>query len=222
MFPLKQTASDHWASLVPEVDQVLRTMPLWKLQTVGDERLEFLYINLDRGNRITLKPGVAYCFRAFYELVRDLVEGCVGTVRSEGECQQDRQLTDLGTFLFGQARNSLDAYRPILLDAQKGACLYYQKPLSKQSLVDQIVPWSAHPKELGPNFALAHDKCNNAKSVFLQQKTILSHGWNAKRFIRPNCKSDLSWLGYRAMSRPRCKSPNGCTCRSRKQMDRCG
>jgi hypothetical protein len=50
-------------------------MPLWKLQTVGSEPLEFLYENVGRGNRITLKPGVAYCFRAFYELIRDLIEG---------------------------------------------------------------------------------------------------------------------------------------------------
>ena len=71
LFRFKQSASDRWLSLVAEVDQVVRTMPLWKLQTVGDERLEFLYENLDRGNQITLKAGVAYCFRAFYELIRD-------------------------------------------------------------------------------------------------------------------------------------------------------
>ena len=35
-------------------------MPLWKLQTVGDERLDFLYDNVDRGTIVTLKPGVAY------------------------------------------------------------------------------------------------------------------------------------------------------------------
>jgi hypothetical protein len=65
LFRLKQLASDRWSELVTEVDDVVHTMPLWKLQTVGDERLEFLYENLDRGNRITLKTGVAYCFRAF-------------------------------------------------------------------------------------------------------------------------------------------------------------
>lgn len=72
---LKRSASDRWSTLVAEVDQVVRTMPLWKLQTVGNEPLEFLYENLGRGNRITLKPGVAYCFRAFYELIRDLIQG---------------------------------------------------------------------------------------------------------------------------------------------------
>jgi hypothetical protein len=40
-----------WDRLVTRVDQTLREMPLWKLQTVGDERLEFLYENVDRGTR---------------------------------------------------------------------------------------------------------------------------------------------------------------------------
>src|SRR5262249_46135507 len=64
LFRFKQVASERWSELVAGVDQVVRTMPLWKLQTVGDERLDFLYENLDGGTRITLKPGVAYCLRA--------------------------------------------------------------------------------------------------------------------------------------------------------------
>ena len=83
LFRLKQTASDRWSGLVSEIDQVVRVMPLWKLQTVGDERLDFLYDNVDRGTRITLKPGVAYCLREFYELLRDLIQGGMGEVRSE-------------------------------------------------------------------------------------------------------------------------------------------
>ena len=75
LFRLKQVASDRWSELVTEVDQVVRKMPLWELQTVGEERLDFLYENLHRGNRITLKPGVAYCLRTFYELLRDLIQG---------------------------------------------------------------------------------------------------------------------------------------------------
>lgn len=46
LFRLKQSTPDRWSELVAEVDQVVRTMPLWKLQTVGEERLEFLYENL--------------------------------------------------------------------------------------------------------------------------------------------------------------------------------
>jgi len=119
MFRLRQGSPERWSALVTEVDQVVRVMPLWKLQTVGAERLDFLYQNLDRGSRITLKPGVAYCFRNFYELLRDLIEGA--WVRFVQKLNADRlgSLSDLGTFLFGQARSSLDAYRSILFDVQK-------------------------------------------------------------------------------------------------------
>ena len=37
----------------------------------------------------------------------------------------------------------------IVLDVQKGVCLYCQKPLSKQSQVDHFVPWSRYPADLG-------------------------------------------------------------------------
>ncbi len=158
LFQLKRIATDRWSSLVSEVDEVVRTMPLWKLQTVGDERLEFLYANLDRGNWITLKPGVAYCFRAFYELVRDLIEGAWVRFVQKVNANNLGNVTDLGTFMFGQERSSLDAYRPILLDVQKGICLYCQRPLSQQSQVDHYVPWSRYPADLGHNFVLAHDK----------------------------------------------------------------
>jgi hypothetical protein len=75
LFRLKEADTGRWSELVKEVDQVVRTMPLWKLQTVGEERLDFLYENLDRGSLVTLKPGVAYCLRAFYGLLRDLIQG---------------------------------------------------------------------------------------------------------------------------------------------------
>jgi HNH endonuclease len=164
---LKQSAAGRWSALVTEVDQVVRTMPLWKLQTVGEERLEFLYENLGRGSRITLKPGVAYCFRSFYELVRNLIEGAWVRFVQRLNSVKLGNTADLGTFLFGQERASLDAYRPILLDVQRGACLYCKKPLSGQTQVDHFVPWSRYPSDLGHNFVLAHDRCNNAKSDHL-------------------------------------------------------
>src|SRR5262249_15485223 len=122
-FRLKQASTDRWSRLVRKVEKVVRDMPLWKLQTVGTEPLEFLYENLGVGSRITLKPGVAYCFRAFYELVRDLIEGAWVRFVQKVNAPRLGSVTDLGTFLFGEERASLDAYRPILLDVQKGECL---------------------------------------------------------------------------------------------------
>jgi hypothetical protein len=174
LFRFKQLASARWSALVAAVDQVVCTMPLWKLQTVGEERLDFLYENLDRGTRITLKAGVAYCLRAFYELIRDLIEGAWVRFVQKVNASELGSVTDLGTFLFGEERASLDAYQPILRDVQNGVCLYCQKPLSKQAQVDHFVPWSRYPTDLGHNFVLAHAKCNNAKSDFLAAENHLA------------------------------------------------
>ena len=149
-------------------------MPLWKLQTVGEERLTFLYENLDRGTRITLKPGVAFCLRAFYELIRDLIEGAWVRFVQKVNANKLGNVTDLGTFLFGQERESLDAYRPILMDVQHGICLYCRKDLPKQSQVDHFIPWSRFPVDLGHNFVLAHNQCNNAKSDHLAAEQHLA------------------------------------------------
>ncbi len=174
MFRVKQTAVDRWLSLVAEVDQVIRTMPLWKLQTVGEERLDFLYENLDRGTRITLKPGVAYCFRTFYELLRDLIEGAWLRFVQRHNANNLGSVTDLGAFLFGKERASLDAYRDILFDVQRGTCLYCRKPLPKQTHVDHFIPWSRYPADLGHNFVLAHERCNGDKSDSVAAENHLS------------------------------------------------
>jgi 5-methylcytosine-specific restriction endonuclease McrA len=174
LFRLKQLASDRWSELVTEVDQVVRTMPLWKLQTVGEERLDFLYENLDRGTRITLNPGVAYCLRAFYELIRDLIEGAWVRFVQKVNAGRLGGVTDLGSFLFGEERASLDAYRPILMDVQKGVCLYCGGKLSRQTEVDHFIPWSRYPVDLGHNFVLAHIACNNAKADYLAAEKHLA------------------------------------------------
>jgi len=171
---VKQRDSRNWSALITEVDQVVRTMPLWKLQTVGEERLNFLYDNLDSGTRITLKPGVAYCLRSFYGLIRDIIEGAWARFVQRINANKLGSITDLGTFLFGQDRGSLDAYRPILLEVQQGVCLYCLKDLPKQAQVDHFVPWARYPVDLGHNFVLAHNQCNNAKSDYLAAENHLA------------------------------------------------
>jgi 5-methylcytosine-specific restriction endonuclease McrA len=182
LFRLKQEEPRHWSALVRQVDQVIRVMPLWKLQTVGDERLDFLYDNLDRGTRITLKAGVAYCLRAFYELLRDLIQGAWVRFVQRLNVAALGTVTDLGTFLFGQERASLEAYRPILMDVQHGTCLYCQKPLTKQAQVDHFIPWSRYPADLGHNFVLAHERCNNAKSDYLAAEKHLA-AWHERNLL---------------------------------------
>ena len=46
-----------WVSLRKEVEKIVRTMPLWKLQTLGKQEVPFLYERNSRGRTIELKPG---------------------------------------------------------------------------------------------------------------------------------------------------------------------
>lgn len=168
LFKLKQTAPNLWGSLKTSVKRVVNEMPLWKLQTVGSERLDFLYDNLDSTTtRITLKPGVAFCFRAFYGLMRDLIQGAWVRFVQKLNANDFGNLTDLGTFLFDQERSSLESYRQILIDVQKRQCFYCHKNLHRSMEVDHFIPWSRYPTDLAHNFVLAHPRCNNAKSDYL-------------------------------------------------------
>src|SRR5437868_2072377 len=61
--------------ILRQVERTVKDMPLWRLQTVGKEKLEFLYPNVGCGNQVDLLPGVAFCLRKFYTLIGDLVRG---------------------------------------------------------------------------------------------------------------------------------------------------
>jgi 5-methylcytosine-specific restriction endonuclease McrA len=195
LFRLRQVAPDRWSELVAEVDHVVRTMPLWKLQTVGEERLDFLYENLGRGSRVTLRPGVAFCLRAFYGLLRDLIQGAWVRFVQKVNANRLGSVTDLGTFLFGEERASLEAYRPILMDVQHGTCLYCQKGLPRQAQVDHFIPWSRYPADLGHNFVLAHSHCNNAKSDYLAAEKHLAAWAERNRLHREELQDRLQEAG---------------------------
>ena len=164
---LLQHDPTRWSRLVGDVANTVATMPLWKLQRVGDEVVDFLYPNVGKGRTICLKPGVAYCLRSFYGILRNLIEGAwVNYVRNQN-LQALGHSTDLGSFLFGAERVALNVYRPILAEVQKDTCFYCHQPLRHNGDVDHFIPWSKYPVDLGHNFVLAHVKCNGQKSDFL-------------------------------------------------------
>jgi hypothetical protein len=77
--------SDERASnrLVRKVEAVVSIIPLWNLQTVGKEKLDFLFGDSDQNGNIELRPGIAYCFRKFHPLIQDVVRSaCLRDVRS--------------------------------------------------------------------------------------------------------------------------------------------
>lgn len=154
-----------WNELVAAVNQIVKVMPLWKLQTLGRENFDFLYENTERGSGITLKPGVAYCLRKFHALVTDLVRGAwVRHVRRYNSALMGVS-ADLHEFLFGSERADLSEVAAILREIQEGKCFYCDARLAGNSAhVDHFVPWSRYPVDLGHNFVLAHQSCNSSKS----------------------------------------------------------
>ena len=181
---LRLTAPDLWRSLTGTVKRVVNEMPLWKLQTVGSERLDFLYDNLDTTTKtITLKPGVAFCFRAFYGLMRDLIQGAWVRFVQKLNASNLGNLTDLGTFMFDQERSSLDVYKNILIDVQDRQCFYCHQDLRTNLEVDHFIPWSRYPTDLGHNFVLAHPRCNNSKSDYLAAEQHLE-SWSERNRIQ--------------------------------------
>jgi hypothetical protein len=153
-----------WKLLVREVAAVVRVMPLWKLQTVGQECLDFLYENSGLGRKIELRPGVAYCFRKFHGLISDLVRGAWVRFVRQQNMDVLGETADLNEFLFGSERASLSAVRPVLMEIQGGACFYCGsglKPMNTE--VDHFIAWARYPVDLGHNFVLADRACNGKK-----------------------------------------------------------
>ena len=158
----------EYSSLVAEVAQEIKRMPLYKLQTlVPTRKLEFLYENQPKGDFIELKPGVACGLRRCYAVIATRVRGAwIAFVRSVPANQSLLSLlpeAKLDLFLFGSARAPLVTYRPVLLPLQAGLCFYCDQPLSSQTAVDHFIPWARYPVDFGHNFVLAHAGCNNAK-----------------------------------------------------------
>jgi hypothetical protein len=164
---LKRDARE-FRRLIRSVTRVVRQMPLWKLQVIGNVPLEFLYPHSGDGSSIELKPGVMFCMRRFHGLVTELVRGAWLRYVRRFNVQVLGEPNDLGQFLFGAGRAPLEKYLPILREVQNARCLYCQREVSVgKEHVDHFIPWSRYPTDLGHNFVLAHNTCNAAKSDHL-------------------------------------------------------
>lgn len=158
------------------IDETIRDQPLWKLQRLaGGDRLDFLYENEDRFavREIRLRPGVAYCFRAFHGLIVSMVRNrWEQWVRQTNAAAIDER-KNLQEFLFGSERADLSGYREVLLKVTGRRCFYRQEPLHGRGDVDHFVPWSLYPIDLGHNFVLAHRSANSSKADALAAENHL-------------------------------------------------
>lgn len=72
--------------------------------------------------------------------------------------------SDLSEFMFGSGRASLEVYRSVLADYQRGGCFYCLRPLRDRTDVDHFILWSCYPVDFGHNFVLAHGVDNLKKA----------------------------------------------------------
>ena len=190
---LERSAAD-WGQVRRKVEHTVRKMPLWKLQTVGSERLEFLYENLDAGGTVRLEPGVSYCFRAFYPMVTDMIEGAWSHFVQRRNPRLLGQIVDLRSFLFGSQRKALAAYRPLLREVQQGRCFYCERNIKSRADVDHFIPWRLYSLDLGHNFVLAHQGCNSSKSDLLAAEEHLERWTERNRARRDELQNGFDEL----------------------------
>ncbi len=170
-----------WNRLLTDVGRTIAIMPLWKLQTVGGQRLDFMYPNEGRGGRIRMRGEAVYCFRRFRDLVGDLAQ--TAWVRFVGGLVKNRPIlgetADLRQFLFGSDRGLLAPFRQFLWDFQDGRCFYCDNRLRGEVAVDHFIPWARYALDLGHNLVLADCRCNGDKADRLAAFDHLRH-WCAR------------------------------------------
>lgn len=172
----KARASREWNVAVRETVQLLKTMPLWRLQVLRRQEVRFLYIP-GTGPYIRLLPGVMFNLRRFHGLLQQLIRAAwtdhIRTNPKNTVLLGDGH--DLEQVLFGADRASLALARPLLRDLQDDTCFYCRGRLGEAGEVDHFIPWSRYPRDLGHNFVLAHKKCNGDKRDLLPAMRHLEH-----------------------------------------------
>jgi hypothetical protein len=171
---LRAQASAAWAKAITQTARLIATMPLWRLQVLRNQTLDFLYERTAANDCITLRAGVAANLRRFHGMIVRLaqsewmhfIQGLPSNAPLLGAT------SDLGDFLFGAERSALNAMAPALADAQNGRCLYCLRRISAGH-IDHFVPWSRYPRDLAHNLVLAHVECNSKKSDLLASESHL-------------------------------------------------
>ena len=167
--PTRARGDWRWREQVAHISRDLKQNPLWRLQRLRTTTLDFLYPANPAGDSITLRPGVAACFRRFHALIVRLVQAewmaFLYSVPDNAEVLGSAG--DLANFLFGPQRESLAKARPRLHDLQNGRCFYCAEQLRGPGEVDHFIPWSRYPRNLVHNLVVAHRACNNSKSDVL-------------------------------------------------------
>jgi 5-methylcytosine-specific restriction endonuclease McrA len=185
---------------VREATQRVKTMPLWKLQTIGAEKSDpdhpdnFLYPTRDEDGSIVLRPGISACLRRF----RSLVVSSTQAAWTEYVRRTNPLLGaghDLERFLFGSDRAAVHQLASGLLELQAGRCFYTQRPLTPgDAHVDHFIPWAKYPTNSPFNLVVASNSANLQKSDHIAAIPHLRR-WRERNHDHHHELVDLGALG---------------------------
>jgi hypothetical protein len=180
-----------WSELEEDLVATVIGMPLAKLQRFGvgrttvEDRFIFDFGWRDEvkaptvwsdgfDDRLHFKAGVGNFLVRLAPLIRPLVHAkwlAMVAARNPDLVESEQ----LGEFLFGAQRITLDRVRGPLVDAQGNTCFYCGMGLARRIDVDHFLPWSRHPDNTLDNLVATHSTCNNAKSASLAGVEHLGH-----------------------------------------------
>jgi hypothetical protein len=204
-----------WERLVREVEWRLIEMPLPKLQRLGGELHEWLYVlawndttqrpkrgeitAYQRGqastfdNQVRLIDGVAEALTQMHALLRPFVQQqWARTVASLNDLPESQ----LQTFLFGSQRIALEPVRQPLTELQEGKCFYCNRPLDAETHVDHFLPWARFGEDGLANLVAADHGCNGDKSDYLPAHTLLEKWCHRNRGNRSRMAAIATKLAW--------------------------
>lgn len=179
----KARASKDWPTAIRKTVTLLEEMPLWRLQTLRRQQVNFLYVAGPSAS-IQLLPGVMYNLRRFHGLLQQLARSAwITHIRANPKnIPIIGEASDLEQVLFGTDRACLTVARPVLREIQADTCFYCGAGLRNAGEVDHFIPWARYPRDLGHNFVLAHKACNNDKRDLLAATSHLAR-WRTRNTV---------------------------------------
>jgi len=181
----RRARPEAFSSLVDSVEWTLILMPLPRVQNLGGQRLQVLYViswdeSIERNkrtvtdyqrqrpsefdNRISLLPGVGEYLVQLNGLLRPLIHR--EWIRMIARINR-LEISQLELFLFGSERVSTGRLRADLVDLQERRCFYCNGRMSQRAEIDHFIPWSRYPDNGLDNLVAAHPRCNREKRDFL-------------------------------------------------------
>jgi 5-methylcytosine-specific restriction endonuclease McrA len=153
----------EYPKMLNAIARTIRDQPVKYLQNIVGGTDSFLFEQESRG--ICLRKGVSFCLRRFHPLVTQMARAqWIDHIRRiTSNTQILGPSDDLESFLFSTSRQALGVLRNGLMDL-RSRCFYCDRSIASGGDVDHFVPFSLYPRDIIPNFVLAHASCNRSKS----------------------------------------------------------